>query len=98
MAKTRVEIVQDRLNNYLKTASLARGQLSKDAPLTNNTALTVRQALELFEDQVTSRLLDVAARELRKTNQSFYTISSAGHEQNAIIGALLRLDDPCFLH
>ncbi len=45
-----------------------------------------------------SRLLDVAARELRKTNQSFYTISSAGHEQNAIVGALLRLDDPCFLH
>ncbi len=60
--------------------------------------LTVRRARELFADQVTSRLLDVAARELRKTNQSFYTISSAGHEQNALIGALLRADDPCFLH
>jgi len=47
---------------------------------------------------VTSRLLDVAARELKKRNQGFYTISSAGHENNAIIGTLLRLDDPCFLH
>ncbi|MEQ1895715.1 MAG: thiamine pyrophosphate-dependent enzyme, partial [Planctomycetota bacterium] len=40
----------------------------------------------------------VASRELKKTNQSYYTISSAGHEWNAILGAQLRLTDPCFLH
>ena len=98
MAKTRVEIVQENLANYLVAAAAAAELLPADAPLTPNTTLTVATALALFEDQVTSRLLDVAARELRKTNQSFYTISSAGHENNAIIGALLRLDDPCFLH
>jgi 2-oxoisovalerate dehydrogenase E1 component len=60
--------------------------------------ITARKAVELFEDQVLSRALDVAARELKRTGRSFYTISSAGHENNAVVGALLRLDDPCFLH
>ena len=41
------------------------------------------------QDQVASRQLDVAARELKKTNRSFYTISSAGHEDNAVVGARL---------
>ena len=45
-----------------------------------------------------SRALDVAARELKRTNRSYYTISSAGHENNAVVGALLRPTDPCFLH
>jgi 2-oxoisovalerate dehydrogenase E1 component len=54
--------------------------------------------MALFEDQVTSRQLDVAARELKKTNRSFYTIGSAGHEQNAVVGARLRTSDPAFLH
>ncbi len=98
MNKTRVEIVQENLSHYLATAQSAAARLSPDIPFAATTSLTVRQALEVFTDQVTSRLLDVAARELRKTNQSFYTISSAGHEQNAVLGALLRLDDPCFLH
>ena len=98
MAKTRVEIVQENFAAYLASAPGAAARLSADALLTPGKSLTVQPARDLFEDQVTSRLLDVAARELRKTNQSFYTISSAGHEQNAIVGALLRLDDPCFLH
>ena len=98
MAKTRVEIVQENLLGWLASAPPPAALLPAVAPLSAGTTLTVGQALAIFEDQVTSRLLDVAARELRKTNQSFYTISSAGHEQNALIGALLRIDDPCFLH
>lgn len=98
VAKTRVEIVQQNFNAYLASASAAATLLAPDDELGPHTSLTAAQARELFADQVASRLLDVAARELRKTNQSFYTISSAGHEQNAVIGALLRLDDPCFLH
>lgn len=98
MAKTRVEIVQENLLGWLASAPPPAAVLPAAAPLFSATTLTVGQALDIFEDQVTSRLLDVAARELRKTNQSFYTISSAGHEQNALIGALLRIDDPCFLH
>src|SRR5215470_1998929 len=95
---TRVEIVQGNLENYLTAAQPWRRRLNETDPLRPGGSLTARQALEVFEDQVTSRLLDVAARELKKRNQGFYTISSAGHENNAIVGTLLRLDDPCFLH
>src|SRR5262245_21309873 len=95
---TRVEIVQNNLENYLANARPSRGRLEPTDPLRSGGGLTARQALEVFEDQVSSRLLDVAARELKKRNQGFYTISSAGHENNAIVGALLRLEDPCFLH
>ena len=42
--------------------------------------------------------MDVAARELKRTNRSYYTISSAGHENNAVVGTLLKPTDPCFLH
>src|SRR5262245_60433573 len=95
---TRVEIVQNNLENYLNSARGPGSRLGEDDPLRSGGGLTARQALEVFEDQVTSRLLDVAARELKKRNQGFYTISSAGHENNAVVGALLRLDDPCLLH
>ena len=95
---SRVDIVQARFENYLARAQPARLRLAPADPLHPGSTLTAGRALEVFEDQLTSRLLDIAARELKKKNQGFYTISSAGHEQNAILGALLRLDDPCFLH
>src|SRR5262245_34628128 len=95
---TRVEVVQNALNNYLAAASPVATILTHTDPIRTGSSLTVRQALDIFTDQITSRLLDVAARELKRRNQGFYTISSAGHENNAIVGALLRLDDPCFLH
>jgi 2-oxoisovalerate dehydrogenase E1 component len=95
---TRVEIVQKTITDFLAAASPAAARLSPGDPVRPGGGLTARQALELFEDQVASRLLDVAARELKRRNQGFYTISSAGHENNAVIGALLRLTDPCFLH
>jgi 2-oxoisovalerate dehydrogenase E1 component len=98
VSKTRVEIVQETFLNWLASAPTPPVRLEDDEPLGAHTTLTARGAREIFEDQLASRLLDVAAREMRKTNQSFYTISSAGHENNAVIGALLRLDDPCFLH
>ena len=95
---TRVEIVQSKLDAYLRNAEPASFRLSPTDALRAGTRLTVARALEVFEDQIASRLMDVAARELKKRNLGFYTISSAGHEQNAVVGSLLRLDDPCLLH
>ncbi|MBS1791135.1 MAG: MFS transporter [Acidobacteria bacterium] len=94
---TRVEIVQNRINAYLATAA-SNAQRLAPTDVLGDSKLTVATGLEIFEDQVISRLLDVAARELKKRNEGFYTIGSAGHENNAVVGALLRLDDPCFLH
>jgi 2-oxoisovalerate dehydrogenase E1 component len=98
MTWDRVAIVERQLDTYLDTARPAPHRLPPDAPLRPGGQLTAGRAVALFEDQLASRQLDVAARELKKTNRSFYTIGSAGHENNAVIGARLRIDDPAFLH
>ena len=67
-------------------------------PLRPGGGLDARTAVRLFEDQVLSRSLDVAARRLKTRGLCYYTISSAGHEQNAVVAALLRPTDPCLLH
>ena len=61
-------------------------------------AAQAKELREVFADQVRSRVLDVVARELRAKQAGFYTISSAGHENTAVVGALTRPDDPAFLH
>ena len=94
----RVAVVERNLDRYLQQARPAARRLAADEPLRPGAGLDARQAVELFEDQVASRALDVTAREFKRDGRSFYTISSAGHEQNAVLGAILRSDDPCFLH
>jgi len=60
--------------------------------------LAPERAFELFDSQLTSRHLDLAARWLRERGQGFYTIGSSGHEGNAAVAAALRPDDPALLH
>ncbi|TDD65201.1 MFS transporter [Jiangella aurantiaca] len=52
----------------------------------------------IFDAQVTSRHLDVVARELQAAGRGFYTIGSAGHESNAVVATALRPSDPALLH
>ncbi|MGW6727035.1 dehydrogenase E1 component subunit alpha/beta [Nocardia sp. NPDC055029] len=61
-------------------------------------AIDAARGLELFESQVTSRHLDLAARRLGAARQGFYSIGSSGHEGNAAVAAALRVDDPALLH
>jgi 2-oxoisovalerate dehydrogenase E1 component len=98
MTFDRVPIVESALDAYLAHAPTDIARLAPGDTLRPGSELTARAAVALFEDQLTSRAIDVAARELKKTNRSFYTIGSAGHEDNAVIGAQLRLNDPAFLH
>ena len=49
---------------------------------------------ELFDAQLASRHLDLAARWLRSFNEGFYTIGSSGHEGNAAVAAALLPDRP----
>ena len=69
-----------------------------DAPVRPGSALTGERCLELFDAQLASRHLDVAARWLRSRNAGFYTIGSSGHEGNAALAAALRPADPALLH
>lgn len=54
--------------------------------------------LDLFDAQLGSRHLDLAARWLRASGKGFYTIGSSGHEGNAAVAAALRPTDPALLH
>lgn len=73
---------------------------SQDAvnPCPASGAMTRAAALGIMEDMLRSRTLDVVARELRAEGRGFYTIGSAGHELNALVGALTRPTDPALLH
>lgn len=54
--------------------------------------------LDLFETQLISRQLDLAARRWRQQGEAFYTIGSSGHEGVAVFARLLRGTDPALLH
>jgi 2-oxoisovalerate dehydrogenase E1 component len=60
--------------------------------------LTAASCLELFDAQLGSRHLDLAARWLRAHGKGYYTIGSSGHEGNAAVAAALRHTDPALLH
>ncbi|MBP1820590.1 MFS transporter [Mycobacterium sp. OAE908] len=54
--------------------------------------------LGVFDAQLASRHLDLAARWLRSKGKGYYTIGSSGHEGNAAVAAALRPTDPALLH
>ena len=100
MAVSRVQYVDSKFIETV-TAMGPDFQRSKGGPadsLLPGTSLTRAEAVSLFESQLTSRWIDYVARELKNEGLSFYTIGSAGHEGNAMVGQLTRHTDPAFLH
>lgn len=98
-AINRAEIVDNNFTAFVESwngRQLSRPPL--DQPLTDDGSLTGAAFLELFESQLLSRHLDLAAREMRQRNEGFYTIGGAGHECNAAVARLARHTDPAFLH
>jgi len=101
-ADRRDEVEQNFADSVLKLravtppASLGGQELS--APVRAGSALTGEHCLKLFDAQLGSRHLDLAARWLRQRGAGFYTIGSSGHEGNAAVAAALRADDPALLH
>ncbi|KAB2348321.1 thiamine pyrophosphate-dependent enzyme [Actinomadura rudentiformis] len=56
------------------------------------------RCLELFDAQLGSRHLDLAARWLQSRGRGFYTIGSSGHEGNVAVAAATGPGDPALLH
>jgi 2-oxoisovalerate dehydrogenase E1 component len=90
--------LDERFRAVLGALSPAEEKREPGDPVREGTALTGAQARELFEAQLASRHLDLAARWLRSFDQGYYTIGSAGHEGNAAVAAALRPTDPALLH
>jgi 2-oxoisovalerate dehydrogenase E1 component len=98
MPAGRVAAVRENLDRLLASFDGEDAEVRPGSRLRGGTSLTRERAIALFIDQLRSRELDVAARRLRAEGRGYYTISSAGHEHNAVVGALLRPTDPAFLH
>jgi 2-oxoisovalerate dehydrogenase E1 component len=96
----RVQAVEEALDDTIATASVPDEAVAvaPTVPLGLADGPTIGEAIAAFTDQVTSRALDVVARELKAQGAGYYTISSAGHEDNVALGALTRPTDPAFLH
>lgn len=95
----------EQIDDYFAATLLAREDATSDPrhrdddmPLVAGSSITVAQALEIFDSQLGSRHLDLAARALRAEQKGFYTIGSSGHEGNATVAAALRGTDPALLH
>ncbi len=92
----RIAAVEARLDRLL--GDLRAGPAMDPDEVIGTSTLTPASAVELFEDMYRSRALDVAGRRLKATGHGYYTISSAGHEMNAVVGAVTRPTDPALLH
>jgi 2-oxoisovalerate dehydrogenase E1 component len=97
---------RDAVEHHFAEAILALRAASPMQPRTDgptalireNSALSASMCLDLFDAQLASRHLDIAARWLQAGGTGFYTIASSGHEGNAAVAAALRPDDPALLH
>ncbi|MEP0848489.1 MAG: MFS transporter [Phycisphaerae bacterium] len=105
MIRNRAEIVDENFRGFLEAWQAERDGAAATRPLDAPPqdadpaiGLTGRVLWELFESQVTCRLLDIVAREMRARDEGFYTIGSAGHEGNVVLGRLVRHTDPSLLH
>ncbi|WUI35318.1 thiamine pyrophosphate-dependent enzyme [Nocardia sp. NBC_00416] len=70
--------------------------MSPDSVLTQG--ITGPDCLNLFESQVLSRQVDLAARRLGASGRGFYSIGSSGHEGNVALAAATRVTDPALPH
>jgi 2-oxoisovalerate dehydrogenase E1 component len=89
--------VAESIDEYF-TASVSALTAPRTAEAALLQGLSPQACLDVFDAQLGSRHLDLAARWLRSHGKGFYTIGSAGHESNAAVAAALRPTDPALLH
>lgn len=93
------EPIDTYFTSVIRTAGRARTTPPDlDDPIVAGSDLTAAETLGIFDAQLGSRHLDLAARALRADAVGYYTIGSSGHESNAIVAAALRPTDPALLH
>ena len=91
----RAKVVDDAFQAKVLEGSFPKARTSLSL---NDVPVKAHLLVELFESQISSRLMDIRARELKNENRCFYTIGSSGHEGNAVFGEVFRPSDMAFLH
>jgi 2-oxoisovalerate dehydrogenase E1 component len=92
------EPIDEYFTATISAMSATARRRADDEPIRAGSPLTTRVCLALFDVQLGSRHLDLAARWLRAQGRGYYTIGSSGHEGNAAVAAALRPTDPALLH
>lgn len=90
--------LDERFRSELAALGAAVFAGDPQAPVARGSRLTGTLARQLFDAQLISRHLDLAARWLSSFNEGYYTIGSSGHEGNAAVAAAVRPSDPALLH
>ncbi len=91
-------LIRARLERLLRDLAKDRVEKTSGGSWKQREGQLREDALAVLEAAMTSRLLDLKAREIKDEGQGFYTIGSSGHEMNAVLGRFLRPTDPCLLH
>lgn len=96
----RAQVVDENFIDFVKgLASPASIQTRAITDIIDHeSGLTAADLVELFESQVIVRHQDIESRNMRARNEGFYTIASAGHEGNAVVGRITRRTDLAFIH
>ena len=92
------EPIDEHFTATISALNGSAAERSHEDALRNGSSLTVGECLALFDAQLGSRHLDLAARWLRSKGKGYYTIGSSGHEGNAALAAALRPTDLALLH
>jgi 2-oxoisovalerate dehydrogenase E1 component len=90
--------LDDRFRSVVSALEAPESKRDPQEPVRDGSALTGARAIELFDAQMASRHLDLAARWLRSFGEGYYTIGSSGHEGNAAVAAAVAVADPALLH
>ena len=91
----RSEVINLNFLQWVKSGNLPEPQSSTTL---QSSGMSPQIFMDVFETQMISRHLDLAARRLRARNLTFYTIGSSGHEGNAVHGTVFPYTDMAFLH
>jgi 2-oxoisovalerate dehydrogenase E1 component len=96
----RAQVVDGNFIDFVKglRAPVGGAAVSPAVVVDDETGLTAGDLVELFDSQIIVRHQDIEARNMRARNEGFYTIGSAGHEGNAVVGRVTRHTDIAFLH
>jgi len=91
----RAEVIDQNFTRWIVAGEFP--QAKTEISLPQNDILKT-DLISIFESQVTSRHMDIYARQLKNKGECFYTIGSSGHEGNAAFGKIFSYKDMAFLH
>ena len=88
----RAEVIDNNFRRFVRSGKLLKQELINLDQVSESKA----DLISIFESQVCSRHMDIAARLLKDQGRCFYTIGSSGHEGNAVFGRVFPYKDIAF--